>query len=67
LAGSLLQLVLLHMVSDSTDGSADVFNCHGLPGPAQCLLCQLIKAPRVRESAVQLECKLKQIVEFKDR
>jgi hypothetical protein len=45
------------------DRGVDEFQQSGLtPVPSK-----LVKPPRVRESAVQMECKLRQVIEFKDR
>jgi flavin reductase (DIM6/NTAB) family NADH-FMN oxidoreductase RutF len=45
------------------DRGVDEFELSGLtPVPSR-----LVKPPRVRESAVQLECRLRQLVELKDR
>eukprot|EP00775_Hariotina_reticulata_P007916 gene7916-8112_t len=45
------------------DRGVDEFEQSGLTP----VTSQLVKPPRVRQSAVQLECRLRQIVEFKDR
>uniref|UniRef100_A0A383W8H8 Flavin reductase like domain-containing protein n=1 Tax=Tetradesmus obliquus TaxID=3088 RepID=A0A383W8H8_TETOB len=51
-----------HTCGDFERG-VDEFQQSGLtPVPSK-----LVKPPRVRESAVQMECKLRQVIEFKDR
>lgn len=45
------------------DRGVDEFEVSGLtPVPSQ-----RVKPPRVQESAVQLECKLNRVIDFKDR
>eukprot|EP00882_Tetradesmus_deserticola_P017456 GHRQ01018698.1.p1 GENE.GHRQ01018698.1~~GHRQ01018698.1.p1 ORF type:complete len:206 (+),score=55.50 GHRQ01018698.1:509-1126(+) len=45
------------------DRGVDEFQQSGLTPVAS----RLVRPPRVRESAVQMECKLRQVIEFKDR